>query len=64
VTGWIFLTSVQKAPSTQYCYYTRNVDEFNVDMDIAKDQKLDSPKKVPEGFDVLAAFNRCVWFRA
>jgi hypothetical protein len=64
VTGWIFLTSVQKAPSTQYCHYTRNVDEFNVDLDIAKDQKLDSPKKVPEGFDVLAAFNRCVWFRA
>jgi hypothetical protein len=64
VTGWIFLTSVQKAPSTQYCYYTSNVDEFNVDLDIAKDQKLDAPKKVPEGFDVLAAFNRCVWFRA
>jgi hypothetical protein len=64
VTGWMFLTSVQKAPSTQVCYYTRNVDEFSVDLDIAKDQKLDSPKRVPEGFDVLAAFNKCVWFRA
>jgi hypothetical protein len=63
VTGWIFLTSGQKAPSTQYCYYTRNVDAFNVDLDIAKDQTLAAPKTVPEGFDVLAAYNRCVWFR-
>jgi hypothetical protein len=63
VTGWIFLTSVQKAPSNQYCYYTRSIDSFNVDLDIATDQKLATPKKVPEGFDVLAAFNRCVWFK-
>jgi hypothetical protein len=63
VTGWIFLTSVQKAPSNQYCYYTRSIDAFNVDLDIAKDQKLETPKKVPEGFDVLAAYNRCVWFK-
>jgi hypothetical protein len=64
VTGWIFLTSVQKSPSNQYCYYTRNIDEFNVDLDIAKDQKIETPKKVPEGFDVLAAYNRCVWFKS
>jgi hypothetical protein len=63
VTGWTFLTSVQKAPSNQYCYYTRSIDEFIVDLNIAEDQKLETPKKVPEGFDMLAAYNRCVWFK-
>jgi hypothetical protein len=55
---------VQKSPSNQYYYYTRNIDEFNVDLDIAKNQKIETPKKMPEGFDVLAAYDRCVWFKS
>jgi hypothetical protein len=64
MTGWVFLTSAQKAPSAQFCYYTQNADTFgNVDLDIAKDQKMEMPRTIPEGFDILAAFNRCVWFK-
>jgi hypothetical protein len=64
MTGWDFLTSTKKAPSTQYCYYTQSADTFgNVDIDIARDQKMETPKRIPPGFDMLAAFNRCVWFK-
>ena len=64
MTGWNFLTSNQKSPSNQYCYYTESVENsnLNVALDIAEDQKLLTPKTVPQGFDMLAAFNRCVWF--
>jgi hypothetical protein len=40
MTGWEFLTSAQKAPSNQFCYYTEHANTFgNVDLDIARDQK-------------------------
>jgi hypothetical protein len=65
MTGWNFLTSSQKSPSDQYCYYTENADSngLNVVLDIAEDQKMTTPKAIPQGFDMLAAFNRCVWFK-
>ena len=64
MTGWNFLTSNQKSPSSQYCYHSESVENsnLNVALDIAEDQKLLTPKSVPQGFDMLAAFNRCVWF--
>jgi hypothetical protein len=64
LTGWNFLTSNQKSPTDQYCYYSESAENsnFNVVLDIAEDQKLLAPKTVPQGFDMLAAFNRCVWF--
>jgi hypothetical protein len=66
MTGWNFLTSNQKTPSNQYCYYSENADTsgLNVVLDIADDERMDAPKTVPQGFDMLAAFNRCVWFKS
>lgn len=63
-TGWIFLTSAQRVPTQQYCYYTEEADTpgRNVMLDIGLDRSLDMPKTVPVGFDLAAAFSRCVWF--
>jgi hypothetical protein len=64
LTGWKFLTSVQKTPTSQYCYYTENAEtpDIGVSIDIAKDGKLDSTAP-PKNFDMAAAFARCVWFQ-
>ena len=64
MTGWVFLTSAQKAPTSQYCYYTESADNSGLVLDIAEDQRIEKPKIMPKGFDMLAAFNRCVWFRS
>lgn len=63
MTGWSFLTSAQKSPNSQYCYYTEDADTPGVSgvIDIATNQKLDRTTP-PKGFDMAAAFNRCVWF--
>jgi hypothetical protein len=65
-TGWIFLTSAQRSPTTQYCYYTEASDTpgRNVMLDIGADEKLETPKILPNSFEVAAAFSHCVWFRA
>jgi hypothetical protein len=65
-TGWTFLTSAQRSPTTQYCYYTEASDTpgRNVMLDIGTDEKLETPKVLPNSFDVAAAFTHCVWFRA
>jgi hypothetical protein len=67
MTGWKFLTSAQRKPSSQYCYYSASSDETpgrNIALDIATDEHLDPPKTLPEGFDLQAAFRMCVWFRS
>jgi hypothetical protein len=66
MTGWTFLTSAQRAPTSQYCYYTESADTpgRNVMLNIGSDEKLEAPKTVPEGFGLVEAFNKCVWFRA
>jgi hypothetical protein len=66
MTGWVFLTSAQKAPTSQYCYYTKSPDDSGLDvvLDIAEDQKVETPKGIRKEFDMLAAFNRCVWFKS
>jgi hypothetical protein len=63
-TGWIFLTSAQNTPTSQYCYYTEAADipGRNVMLDIGLDRALDAPKILPKGFDLTTAFSRCVWF--
>jgi len=62
VTGWVFSSNEDTAPSRQYCYYSRKVDDqslvrFNIAMDGAmvpasKDMPVDSEK----------AYTNCVWF--
>jgi hypothetical protein len=66
VTGWNFLTSSQKSPTEEYCYYTENAETpgVNVDLRLGNNRKQDTPKTIPNNFDIAAAFNRCVWFRS
>jgi hypothetical protein len=66
MTGWTFLTSAQKAPTEEYCYYTEDADTpgMNVVLDLGTDQKQELPKTLPKNLDITAAFNRCVWFKA
>ena len=64
-TGWIFLTSAQRWPTQQYCYYTEQSETpgRNVMLDVGLDEKLDAPKIIPNNFDISAAFSKCVWFK-
>ena len=64
-TGWMFLTSVQKYPSEQYCYYTESSEFSGADavIYVGKDQKPEVTVQPPQGFDMKAAFDRCVWFK-
>jgi len=65
-TGWNFLTSVQKYPTDQYCYYLEGSKQSIAEdiVSVGKDQKLEMSVNVPEGFDMTAAFDRCVWFKS
>jgi hypothetical protein len=64
-TGWVFLTSVQKYPTEQYCYYTESSELSGVDavVYVGKDQKPEAAVQPPQDFDMMAAFDRCVWFK-
>ena len=64
-TGWKFLTSAQKSPTYQYCYYTETLEgsQFEPVVYFGVNEKLDPPKQVPKGFDMEAAFKKCVWFK-
>jgi hypothetical protein len=64
-TGWTFLTSAQKSPTTQYCYYTESSENPDVSLrvEVGKDGQIEDKKNIPNGFDTLAAFSKCVWFR-
>jgi hypothetical protein len=64
-TGWVFLTSTQRAPTRQYCHYTESSSDtpgLDVTLSLGDDQKMDTLMK-PAGFDIEAAFNKCVWFK-
>jgi hypothetical protein len=64
LTGWKFLTSAQKFPSSQYCYYTEKSEASPLEpvVFIGTDERLTRPKHPPKDFDIDAAFTRCVWF--
>ncbi|WP_315705910.1 MULTISPECIES: hypothetical protein [unclassified Bradyrhizobium] len=64
-TGWVFLTSAQKFPTTQYCYYTESGDNPDVSLriELGKDEQSENEKNVPAKFALAAAFAKCVWFR-
>ena len=66
MTGWNFLTSSQKSPTEEFCYYSENAETpgVKVDLRLGSNQKPETPKTVPKNFDITAAFNRCVWFRS
>jgi hypothetical protein len=62
-TGWIFLTSAQRTPTSQYCYYIERDDDpdVSVKIDIADDGVVE-PSKTSASFDFATAFKKCVWF--
>jgi hypothetical protein len=64
LTGWTFLTSAQKAPTTQYCYYNEKGDDSDMSfrVEIATDEILSDAKNVPKTFDLIFASSKCVWF--
>jgi hypothetical protein len=64
-TGWNFLTSAQRSPTTQYCYYQESGDnpDVSVRIEVGVDQKLQPSKGLSKSFDIAAAFDKCVWFK-
>jgi hypothetical protein len=64
-TGWKFLTSAQRTPTNQYCYYDEETGNPDVDfkIDVGRDEKMLAPKTSSKPFDLVAAFSRCVWFK-
>jgi hypothetical protein len=64
VTGWKFLTSTQRSPSTQYCYFTTSSGAGGADVNLDIDLGIDGqPVKSAAKIDFESAFTRCVWFR-
>lgn len=66
VTGWVFLTSVQRLPTNQYCYYTESSEISGAEavVDVGQDQKPEASTKLNANFDLAAAFGKCVWFQS
>jgi hypothetical protein len=64
-SGWKFLTSAQRAPTTQYCYYSETGDNPDVSLriEVGLDEKIQPSKTISKSFDIAAAFNKCVWFK-
>jgi hypothetical protein len=64
-TGWVFLTSAQKLPTSQYCYYTESGENPDVALkvDVGTDEKMETSNKLSNTFSIPAAFTRCVWFK-
>jgi hypothetical protein len=64
-TGWKFLTSAQRIPTTQYCYYQEKGDNPDVALriEVGLDEKILTSKTLAKSFDIVAAYNKCVWFK-
>jgi hypothetical protein len=64
-TGWKFLTSAQRSPTTQYCYYQEKGDnpDVAVRVEVGLDEKILQSKGLSKSFDIAAAFQKCVWFK-
>jgi hypothetical protein len=64
-TGWKFLTSAQRSPTSQYCYYQESGDnpDVSVRIEVGVDEKIQQSKGLSKSFDIAAAFNKCVWFK-
>jgi len=64
-TGWVFLTSAQKSPTSQYCYYAESAENSDISLriEVGTNEQMESPKKLANAFNLPAAFAKCVWFR-
>jgi hypothetical protein len=65
LSGWVFLTSAQSVPTSQYCYYNETSEHSDVALriEVGADEKMEPTKNLPKSFDLAAAFSKCVWFR-
>jgi hypothetical protein len=65
MTGWEFLTSTQKLPTHQYCYYTEDSESSGAAaiVYVGNDGKPETSAKPPQGVDMIVAFSKCVWFK-
>jgi hypothetical protein len=64
-SGWKFLTSAQRSPTSQYCYYQETGDnpDVSVRIEVGVDEKIQASKSLSKSFDIAAAFSKCVWFK-
>ena len=63
VTGWNFDNSNQVNPTHQYCYYTEQAaDTIQVRTELGVNGRILNNLKPRPGVDLIAAFNRCIWF--
>lgn len=64
MTGWKFATSADKSPTEEYCYYAvrGSTPGFGVSINLGKNGRLDVPEEASKDFNVMAAFEKCVWF--
>jgi hypothetical protein len=65
LTGWVFLTSAQKFPTSQYCYYTENDESTDISLriDVGANEKMEASNKLSNALNVPDAFTKCVWFK-
>ena len=65
VTGWNFISSEQKAPSQQYCYYGEEIEGgTRVQIDLGENGRALPVTKARANVDPTVAFSKCVWFKA
>jgi hypothetical protein len=64
-TGWVFLTSAQRTPTSQYCYYRENAENSDValNINVGFNEQMEPEKNLPTKFDAKTAFSKCVWFK-
>lgn len=63
VTGWVFTSSEQAAPSHEYCYYSDTIkDGVNLTIDLAVNGAMLEKIKNMSGIDGPSAAANCVWF--
>ena len=63
-TGWKFLTTEQKAPTSQYCYYseTDQYSDTTASFEFAQEGSLKDKLSPPSNINIADAFDLCIWF--
>jgi hypothetical protein len=62
-TGWVFASSNQQVPTTQYCIYMEDIpgSGTRAQIDLGTDGIMNAQSR-PQGIDGPAAYSNCVWF--
>jgi hypothetical protein len=62
MTGWNYASNKQDSPSSQYCYYSENLDETSKDTVGLGSNGQMATQSGQSPIDVAEAFRNCVWF--